>query len=98
MPRLYKGSKTTLKLPIHICGSENVSVDRVILYTTNVEMAISINDVYVEEETLYVKVDENTFDIMEDGVINYITEGKKTHIEKQSSYFLKTPKEYNNSI
>ena len=92
--RIYKGSETTLKLPAHVCGVDDVSVDRVILYTTDAEKAITINNVYVSGETLNVRVGGNTFDLMEDGVINYIAEGKNVHIEKQSSYYLKTPKDY----
>jgi hypothetical protein len=92
--RIYKGSETTLKLPIHVCGVDDVNIDRVILYTTDANNAVIVNNVYVSGETLNVRVESKTFDLMEDGVINYIAEGGTTHIEKQSSYYLKTPKDY----
>lgn len=92
--RIYKGSETTLKLPIHVCGVDDVNIDRVILYTTDANKAVIVNNVYVSGETLNVRVESITFDLMEDGVINYIAEGGTTHIEKQSSYYLKTPKDY----
>lgn len=92
--RIYKGSETILKLPIHVCGVDDVNIDRVILYTTDANKAVIVNNVYVSGETLNVRVESITFDLMEDGVINYIAEGGTTHIEKQSSYYLKTPKDY----
>lgn len=94
MPRIYKGSEITLKLPVHVCGLTDLDIEKVILYTTNPENAIEFKNIAFDGSNIHVRVEPNSFDIMEDGVINYIAEGEKIHIERQSDYYVKSPQGY----
>lgn len=92
--RIFKGSSITLELPVHVCGAGNFSIEKVVIYTDNPNNAVEFRNHMLIDEVLHVYVNSNSLDILNDGVINYIVEGDGIHIEKMSSYFLKTPKDY----
>lgn len=92
--RIFKGSSITLELPVHVCGAGNFSIEKVVIYTTDPDNAVEFRNHMLIDEVLYVYVNSNSLDVLNDGVINYIVEGDGIHIEKMSSYFLKTPKDY----
>lgn len=92
--RIFKGSSITLELPVHICGAGNFSIEKVVIYTDNPNNAVEFRNHMLIDEVLYVYVNSNSLDILNDGVINYIVEGDGIYIEKMSSYFLKSPKDY----
>lgn len=92
--RIFKGSSITLELPVHFCGAGNFSIEKVVIYTTDPDNAVEFRNQMLIDEVLHVYVNSTSLDILNDGVINYIVEGDGIYIEKMSSYFLKTPKDY----
>ena len=100
MPRIYKGSESTLRLLIHTCNQEGTISDlKIALYTSDPSMAVEFTDRYtIEGNIVSLTVPNYAFGTMEDGVINYIAQGMiddDTFLtERQSNYFLKTPANY----
>lgn len=92
--RIFKGSSITLELPVHVCGAGNFSIEKVVIYTTDSNNAVEFRNHMLIDETLHVYVNADSLNILDEGVINYIVEGDGIHIERMSSYFLKTPKDY----
>ena len=92
--RIFKGSSITLELPVHVCGAGNFSIEKVVIYTTDPDNAVEFRNQTLIDETLHVYVNADSLNILDEGVINYIVEGDNIHIERMSSYFLKTPKDY----
>lgn len=92
--RIFKGSSITLELPVHVCGAGNFSIEKVVIYTDNPNNAVEFRNHMLIDEVLHVYVNSNSLDVLNDGVLNYIVEGDGIYIEKMSSYFLKTPKDY----
>ena len=92
--RIFKGSSITLELPVHFCGAGNFSIEKVVIYTTDPDNAVEFRNQTLIDETLHVYVNADSLNILDEGVINYIVEGDNIYIEKMSSYFLKTPKDY----
>jgi surface protein len=92
--RIFKGSSITLELPVHVCGAGNFSIEKVVIYTDNPNNAVEFRNHMLIDEVLHVYVNSNSLDVLNDGVINYIVEGDGIYIEKMSSYFLKSPKDY----
>lgn len=92
--RIFKGSSITLELPVHVCGAGNFSIEKVVIYTTDPDNAVEFRNHMLIDETLHVYVNADSLNILDEGVINYIVEGDNIHIERMSSYFLKTPKDY----
>ena len=92
--RIFKGSSITLELPVHVCGAGNFSIEKVVIYTTDPNNAVEFRNQTLIDETIHVYVNADSLNILDEGVINYIVEGDNIHIEKMSSYFLKTPKDY----
>lgn len=103
MPRIYKGTETTLKLLIETPNNEVVDKIKIVLFTTDRNKA---QEFYSDSITLvgniaYVNVYEWTFVDMQDGVINYIAQGESDNkpfiIERQSNYLLKSTDEFQES-
>lgn len=92
--RIFKNSSITLELPVHVCGTGNFSIEKVVIYTTDPNNAVEFRNQTLIDETLHVYVNADSLNILDEGVINYIVEGDNIHIERMSSYFLKTPKDY----
>lgn len=100
MPRIFKGSESTLRLLIHTCNQEGrISDLKIALYTSDPSMAVEFTERYtIEGNIVSLTVPNYAFGTMEDGVINYVAQGMiddDTFItERQSNYFLKTPANY----
>lgn len=92
--RIFKGSSITLELPVHVCGAGNFSIEKVVIYTDNPNNAVEFRNHMLIDEVLHVYVNADSLNILDEGVINYIVEGDNIHIERMSSYFLKSPKDY----
>ena len=101
MPRIYKGSETTLRLLVHTCTYEGKISDlKIALFTNDPNVAVEFTDRYtIEGNIVTLTVPNYAFGSMEDGVINYIAQGMiddDTFLtQRQSNYFLKTPANYN---
>ena len=101
MPRIYKGSETTLRLLVHTCTYEGKISDlKIALFTNDPNMAVEFTDRYtIEGNIATLTVPNYAFGSMEEGVINYIAQGMiddDTFLtQRQSNYFLKTPANYN---
>lgn len=101
MPRIFKGSESTLRLLIHTCNQEGKISDlKIALYTNDPSVAVEFTDRYtIEGNIVSLTVPNYAFGTMEDGVINYIAQGMiddDTFLtQRQSNYFLKTPANYN---
>lgn len=97
MPRIYKGSETTLRLLVHTCTYEGKISDlKIALFTNNPDVAVEFTDRYtIEGNVAVLTVPNFAFGSMEDGVISYIAQGMiddDTFLtQRQSNYFLKTP-------
>lgn len=100
MPRIFKGSGSTLRLLIHKCVNYNALGNlKVVLYTTNPEIAVQVTEgIVVEGNRVVFTLPSTAFASMDDGVINYIIEGIIDNdffsTERQSDYYLKTPTSY----
>ena len=100
MPRIFKGSESTLRLLIHTCNQEGKISDlKIALYTSDPSMAVEFTDRYtIDGNIVSLTVPNYAFGTMEDGVINYVAQGMiddDTFLtERQSNYFLKTPANY----
>lgn len=100
MPRIFKGSGSTLRLLIHKCVNYNALGNlKVVLYTTNPEIAVQVTEgIVVEGNKVIFTLPSTAFASMDDGVINYIIEGTIDNdffsTERQSDYYLKTPTSY----
>ena len=100
MPRIFKGSGSTLRLLIHKCVDySTLSNLKVVLYTTDPEIAVQVNEgIVVEGNKVIFTLPSTAFAYMDDGVINYIIEGFVNNdffsTERQSDYYLKTPTSY----
>lgn len=100
MPRIFKGSESTLRLLCHTCNQEGKISDlKIALYTNDPSMAIEFTGGYtIEGNIVSLTVPNYAFGTMEDGVINYVAQGMiddDTFLtERQSNYFLKTPTNY----
>lgn len=100
MPRIFKGSESTLRLLIHTCNQEGKISDlKIALYTNDPSVAIEFTDRYtIDGNIVSLTVPNYAFGTMEDGVINYVAQGMiddDTFLtERQSNYFLKTPANY----
>ena len=96
MPRIFKGSESTLRLLLSKSGDYQSLTDiKIKLYTTNIENAIEIIDgITIEENIATITLAPRAFMGMEDGLINYIIDGASEndvfHTERQSNYMLKT--------
>lgn len=95
MPRIFKGSESTLRLLISkSCNSKALTDIKIILYTTDVDVAIEIVDnITIEGNIATVSLGGRAFLHMDEGLINYIIEGMVDgdvfHTERQSDYMLK---------
>lgn len=100
MPRIFKGSESTLRLLCHTCNQEGKISDlKIALYTNDPSMAVEFTGGYtIEGNIVSLTVPNYAFGTMEDGVINYVAQGMiddNTFLtERQSNYFLKTPANY----
>ena len=96
MPRIFKGSESTLRLLISKTGDYQALTEiRIKLYTTDIENAIEIIDgIEVVDNIATITLAPRAFMGMEDGLINYIIDGATEddvfHTERQSNYMLKT--------
>lgn len=104
MPRIYKGTETILKLYVHQCEVGDINTLRIALFTDTVDNSVEFysDNMSVDGDTVFLRVNAWSFDMMNDGVINYIAHiesGEETFItERQSNYFLKTPTAYEPTI
>ena len=104
MPRIYKGTETILKLYVHQCEVGDINTLRIALFTDTVDNSVEFysDNMTIDGDTVFLKVNAWSFDMMNDGVINYIAHiesGEETFItERQSNYFLKTPTVYEPTI
>lgn len=95
MPRIFKGSESTLRLLISkSCNLKALTDIKIILYTTDVDVAIEIvDDITIEGNIATVSLGGRAFLHMDEGLINYIIEGMVDgdvfHTERQSDYMLK---------
>ena len=96
MPRIFKGSESTLRLLISKTGDyQALTGIKIKLYTTDIENAIEIIDgIEVYKNIATITLAPRAFMGMEDGLINYIIDGATEddvfHTERQSNYMLKT--------
>ena len=96
MPRIFKGSESTLRLLISKTGDyQALTGIKIKLYTTNIENAIEIIDgIQVCKNIAIITLAPRAFMGMEDGLINYIIDGATEddvfHTERQSNYMLKS--------
>ncbi len=96
MPRIFKGSESTLRLLISKTGDYQALTEiKIKLYTTNIENAIEIIDgIQVCKNIAIITLAPRAFMGMEDGLINYIIDGATEddvfHTERQSNYMLKS--------
>ena len=101
MPRIFKGSESTLRLLIHKCNHYNSISDlKIVLFTgedidNHIEVVDGIN---VDGNMAVITLPARAFNNLEEGVINYIVEGvidgDLFATERQSNYYLKTPLSY----
>lgn len=95
MSRIFKGSKSTLRLLISKTSEYKTLTNlKIKLYTTNIEHAIEVIDgIDIENDIATIYLAPRAFLDMEEGVINYIidgeVDGKPYHTERQSNYYLK---------
>lgn len=100
MPRIFKGTETLLKLFVPRVDEGNIETLKIGLFTDDTNNAAEFygDNMSIDGDTVYLKVNAWSFDTMNDGVLNYIAEieiGEETIItERQSNYFLKTPNQY----
>lgn len=100
MPRIFKGTETLLKLFVPRVDEGNIETLKIGLFTDDTNNAAEFygDNMSIDGDTVYLKVNAWSFDMMNDGVLNYIAEieiGEETIItERQSNYFLKTPNQY----
>ena len=96
MPRIFKGSESTLRLLISKTGDYQALTEiKIKLYTTDIENAIEIIDgIRVCKNIAIITLAPRAFMGMEDGLINYIIDGATEddvfHTERQSNYMLKS--------
>ena len=96
MPRIFKGSESTLRLLISKTGDYKALTEiKIKLYTTDIENAIEIIDgIQVCKNIAIITLAPRAFMGMEDGLINYIIDGATEddvfHTERQSNYMLKS--------
>ena len=96
MPRIFKGSESTLRLLISKTGDYQALTEiKIKLYTTDIENAIEIIDgIQVCKNIATITLAPRAFMGMEDGLINYIIDGATEddvfHTERQSNYMLKS--------
>ena len=96
LPRIFKGSESTLRLLISKTGDYQALTEiKIKLYTTDIENAIEIIDgIQVCKNIATVTLAPRAFIGMEDGLINYIIDGATEddvfHTERQSNYMLKS--------
>ena len=96
MPRIFKGSESTLRLLISKTGDyQALTGIKIKLYTTDIENAIEIIDgIQVCKNIAIITLAPRAFMGMEDGLINYIIDGATEddvfHTERQSNYMLKS--------
>lgn len=96
MPRIFKGSESTLRLLISKTGDyQALTGIKIKLYTTDIENAIEIIDgIEVYKNIATITLAPRAFMGMEDGLINYIIDGATEddvfHTERQSNYMLKS--------
>lgn len=101
MPRIFKGSESTLRLLIHKCNHYNSISDlKIVLFTgedidNHIEVVDGIN---VDGNMAVITLPARAFNNLEEGVINYIVEGvidgDLFATERQSNYYLKAPLSY----
>jgi hypothetical protein len=100
MPRIFKGTETLLKLFVPRADEGNLETLKIALFTDDTNNATEFyeDNMSIDGDTVYLKVNAWSFDKMNDGVLNYIAEieiGEEIIItERQSNYFLKTPNQY----
>lgn len=100
MPRIFKGTETLLKLFVPRVDEGNIETLKIGLFTDDTNNAVEFygDNMSIDGDTVYLKVNAWSFDKMNDGVLNYIAEieiGEEIIItERQSNYFLKTPNQY----
>lgn len=96
MPRIYKGTETTLKLLVDVPNFGVIEKIKIALFTDDRSKAMEFyqDSITMVGNIAYVTVYEWTFINMNDGVINYIAQGetnaKPFIVERQSTYILKT--------
>lgn len=96
MPRIYKGTETTLKLLVDVPNLGVIDKIKIALFTDDRTNAMEFyqDSITMVGNIAYVTVYEWTFINMNDGVINYIAQGetnaKPFIVERQSTYILKT--------
>lgn len=90
MPRIFKGTVYSMKL--YLRGDDITEINSIVFFTTNSDNSIEIVDnIRIVENQIEVEVNTDLFENMEDGVISYIVYGNDIIIQRQSSYYLKTP-------
>lgn len=100
MPRIFKGTETLLKLFVPRVDEGNLETLKIGLFTDDTNNAAEFygDNMSIDGDTVYLKVNAWSFDVMNDGVLNYIAEieiGEEIIItERQSNYYLKTPNQY----
>lgn len=100
MPRIFKGTETLLKLFVPRVDEGNLETLKIALFTDDTNNAAEFygDNMSIDGDTVYLKVNAWSFDMMNDGVLNYIAEieiGEEIIItERQSNYYLKTPNQY----
>ena len=100
MPRIFKGTETLLKLFVPRVDEGNLETLKIALFTDDTNNAAEFygDNMSIDGDTVYLRVNAWSFDGMNDGVLNYIAEieiGEETIItERQSNYYLKTPNQY----
>lgn len=96
MPRIYKGTETTIKLLVDVPNLGAIDKIKIALFTDDRNNAMEFyqDSITMVGNIAYVTVYEWTFINMNDGVINYIAQGetnaKPFIVERQSTYILKT--------
>ncbi len=96
MPRIFKGSESTLRLLISKCDdTQSITSVKVLLYTTDIDNAIEVIDgITLEGNVAEINLPSRAFLGMEDGMISYkvegVVDGDIFITERQSNYYLKT--------
>lgn len=93
---IYKGSQETLAFPIHATDISELEIK--IFTDGEYEDVKTLSEVTIEDNTLYVPIEENDFDLLKDGVIRYslvyVDEGDTYRSDVCTTYYLKTPLAY----
>ena len=90
MARIYKGTESDFQL--YLKREDITNVERITFFTSADGQSVDITEgIVVEGDNIKVDVNSNLFQDLNDGVLSYVVYGGDIVIERQSSYFLKTP-------